>query len=236
MAQGWDTDSVADTITFYQPPANAAAIVVTQYASTTFRATPVWAFGAWSDALGWPSEVEYLSDRLVFAGSPSQPAAMWMTRIGDYTNFGKSVPVADDDAITVTLNARNVNQIREIVPLDNPLIMTSAAEWRLTAGQDDVLTPSTVGFKPQTYNGIGSLPAVVVGNVALYVQDRGFVVRDLAYQFDVDGYTGNNVTVFSAHLVEGYQLVDLTFQQVPYSIVWFVRDDGTLLSMTYVRE
>lgn len=234
--QGWNVNAAADTITFYNAPANGATIVVKQLGSLTNNVTPVWAFGAWSAVYGYPSEVEFFSDRMVFANSTAQPQTLWFTKIGDYTNFGKSTPIVDDDAITITLNSRQVNEIRDLVPLNSLLALTSGGEWRVTGGVNDVVTPSTVGFKPQSYNGISDVPALVVGNVSIFVQNRGSVIRDLGYQFDVDGYTGNNLSVFSQHLLDGHSIVDIAFQQVPNSILWFVREDGALLSLTYLRE
>jgi hypothetical protein len=236
MPQGWTIDPTADTITFFEAPANDAAIVVNEYAGTTRNVTDIWALGAWSNAYGFPTEVEFFSDRLVFAGTPSQPQTLWFSRSGNYVNFGKSQPIQEDDAIAATLNARSVNAIQDIVPLDKLILLTTGGEWKTTGGQDDVIAPMTIGFKPQSYHGASGVPSLVIGNTALFVQDRGYVVRDLGYQFDVDGYVGGDITVFSSHLLEGKPIKEWTFQQVPHSIVWVVRQDGTLLALTYMRE
>jgi hypothetical protein len=114
--------------------------------------------------------------------------------------------------------------------------MTTGGEWKKTGGQDDVLTPTTVGFRPQSYHGSADLPALVIGNTALFVQNRGYIVRDIGYQFESDGYSGNDLTVFSSHLTEGKPIVDWEYQQVPYSTVWSVRSDGVLLAMTYMKD
>jgi hypothetical protein len=195
-----------------------------------------WSFGAWSEATGYPSVVCYYADRKVFGNTPVQPQTLWMSKTGAYRDFGRSTPIVDDDAITATINARDVNEIRAIVPLDSMILLTAGAEWRVTTGQDQVLTPSTVGFKPQSYRGSSWVEPAVVGNTAIYVQDRGNIVRDLGYQFDVDGYTGAELTLFAHHLVERNEIEQIAFAQVPYSLVLGIRDDGTLLAMTYVRE
>ncbi len=236
MAQGWSIDATGDIITFVEAPANSAAIVVKEYASATRNVTDVWALGAWSGEYGYPGEVEFFSDRLVFAGTPTQPQTLWMSETGNYTSFGKSQPIEDTDAINATINARQVNAIRDLVPLDSLVILTTGGEWKTTSGQDDVLTPSTVGFKPQTYYGTSSVPSIIIGNTALFVQNRGYTVRDMGYQFESDGYTGSDLTVFSSHLLEGKPIREWAYQQVPHSIVWAVREDGVLLALTYMRE
>lgn len=236
MAQGWNVNAAADQIVFLEAPANGVAIQVKEFPTTATGATDVWATGAWSDDKGYPAEVEFFSDRLIFAATPREPQTTWFSRSGAYYDYGRSTPIVDDDAIAATLNARQQNAIRELVPLDKLIMLTTGGEWRTDGGQDDVLAPTTISFKPQSYNGAAQIPALVIGNTALYIQDRGYIVRDISYQFDVDGYTGGDLTVFSSHLTEGKPIAGWAFQKTPFSVVWVVRADGVLLALTYMRE
>lgn len=237
MAQGWTIDATADTITFYEPPATGTNnVVVKEYASGTTGATDVFAFAAWNASVGWPQEVEFFAARLVFARTATQPQTAWFSQVDDYSNFGKSTPIEDSDAITATLNARQVNAIEELVPLDKLIMLTTGGEWKTTGGQDDVLTPTKLAWKPQTYWGASKLPALVVGNMALFTQSRGYIVRDIGYEYESDGYTGSDLTIFSSHLVIGYSIVDWAFQTIPNSAVWMVRNDGKALTCTYMKE
>lgn len=235
-AQGWNVSASAHNIVFYNPPNNGSVIAVTEYATAAQNATDIWALGAWSSDAGYPREVEYFADRKWYAGSRLSPQGLWASRVSAYNDFGKSTPIQDDDALAVTINARQANEIRDLVPLKQLIVMTSATELVVGGGQDDVITPSSISLKPQTYNGCSKISAVVVGNTAIYLQDRGYIMRDLAYTFASDDYSGNNLTVFANHLVEGHAILDIAYQQVPHSIVWMVRDDGILLGLTYMRE
>jgi hypothetical protein len=235
MAQGFDITSTQ--IVFYEAPANLAAVVVKEYAvPATGGNTDVWALSAWSDEDGYPSRVEFYKDRLVFASSTSSPQTVWMSKAANYTDFGRSTPLQDDDAITAVLNARQVNAIQDLVALQKLLILTTGGEWLTTENQDGVLAPSTIGFDFQSYIGSSSIPAILIGKSAIFVQNRGYIVRDIGYRFEDDGYVGDNLTTFSSHLTEGKAIVSAAYQQIPYSIVWFVREDGVLLAMTYVKE
>ena len=238
MAQGWTIDATADQITFFEAPATGTNnIVVREFAvPATGGSTDVFALSAWGTRFGYPAEVEFYAGRLVFASTNDQSQTVWMSKVGNYVDFGKTIPSVDDDAITATINARQVNRIKELVPLSELLLLTTGGEWKTTGGQDDVLTPTTVGLKPQSYNGAAELPALVIGTSALFVQNRGYVVRDIGYSFESDGYTGNDLTVFASHLTEGKPIVDWDYQQIPYSIVWSVREDGVLLALTYMRD
>lgn len=236
MTQGWDVSGT--TLTFHEAPANLAAISIKEYAvPATGGNSDVWAFGAWNEDVGYPSEVEFFGDRLIFASSSGFPQAVWMSKTGNYTDFGKTTPGLDDDAITVTLNARQVNSINDLVALEKLLMLTTGGEWLTTGGTEDVLTPTTIGFKPQSYYGTAvNIPALVIGKSAVFVQNRGYLIRDIGYRFEDDGYVGNDLTVFASHLTEGKAIIATAFQQIPYSIVWCAREDGVLLALTYQKD
>ena len=238
MSQGWTINATTDQITFFvAPPTGTNNIVVQEFAvPATGGSTDVFALSAWGGQFGYPAEVEFFGGRLVFASTNDQPQTVWFSKVGNYVDFGKTIPSVDDDAITATINARQVNRIKELVPLAQMILLTTGGEFKTTGGQDDVLTPTTVGFKPQSYHGAAELNALVIGTSALFVQNRGYVVRDIDYSFESDGYTGNDLTVFASHLTEGKPIVDWDYQQIPYSVVWAVRDDGVLLALTYMRD
>jgi len=200
------------------------------------NATFKWAFEAWGNTQGYPSAVTYYQQRIVFANTPAQPQTVWMSRTGAFPDFGTSNPTVDDDAITFTIASRQVNAVRHMLALDKLVLLTSGSEWVIGGGDNDVVSPSAIAAKIQGYRGSSKRPPIAIGNTALYLQDKGSTVRDLGYEFSSDSYTGNDLTVLSAHLVEGHQLTDWTYQQTPNSVVWAVRDDGVLLGMTYMRE
>jgi hypothetical protein len=183
-----------------------------------------------------PSAVTYYQQRQVFADTNNEPQAVYTTQTNNFNSLRTSTPARDDDAVTFTINARQVNQIRHLLPLDSLIILTSGGEWILTEGQDRVLTPSTIGVRIQSYNGSSIVPPVVINSTALYLQEKGARLRDLGYEFTSDKYTGNDLSLMSEHLFEGKQITAMAYSAEPYSIVWCVRDDGVMLGLTYQRE
>jgi len=211
----------------------AYATVVRDLGYTTY--TSDFSLYAWSPSKGYPSCAGFFEDRLVFAGSASEPQTYWTSKTGDYYNFGQSIPSADDDAVIGTLSNGQMNGIKAIITFGEMLMMTSGGEYKVGGGSN-AFTGSNQQSKPQEYRGINELTPVVVGNRIVYVQQQGCIVRDLGYQYDVDKYTGEDVSLLASHLFEGHTIVSITYQQVPNSIVWCVRDDGVLLGMTYIKE
>ena len=237
MNQGWAINATTDTITFnLPPPTGTDNIVVRQMPSSGVGGTDVWAIGSWSKEYGYPTEVEFYGDRLWFAGTPAEPQRIDASCIGDYTNFGKSSPMVDSDALTFAINARRVNAIRDLIPLDNLLALTTGGEYKLTGGSDEVVTPSTIGAKPQGNAGISDVPAEVIGDSAIMVQAEGQKIRDLRYQFEKNGFRGDDISVWADHLLEGREVVSMAYWKAPWQVLWINRDDGIRLGCTYMPE
>jgi hypothetical protein len=187
----------------------------------------------------YPGVVTYHQQRRVFGGSTSAPQTVWMSQSGNYSNFNVSSPSRDDDAVTFTLASPQVNEIRHFVALADLLVLTSGGEFKVTGGGSgggDAITPSAVVVRPQGYRGCSHVPPLIIGETALFVQAKGAIVRDIGYSLDTDGYTGNDLSVLSNHLFEGLTLDEWAYAQAPHSIVWAVRSDGVMLSLTYMRE
>lgn len=183
-----------------------------------------------------PAAVNYYQQRQIFANTINEPQTVFTTQTGNYQSFRTSSPARADDAVTFTIAGRQVNEIRHIIGLDSLILLTSGGEWKVTEGRDQVLTPSTIGIRIQSYNGASWVPPVVVNDTVIYTQDKGARIRDLNYEFSNDKYSGNDLSIMSEHLFEGYEIEEMTFASEPYSIVWCVRSDGRLLGLTYQRE
>lgn len=197
----------------------------------------VWAFGAWGDKYGYPAVAAFYQERMVFANTPTDPQRIWMSRSGDYPNFGVSLPLEDDDAVDIPIPSREVNAITGIVPLTDLVVTSAGGQWKVTPGStSEAITPSQKAAKPQNYIRSSLIPPLVVGNRILFLESKNGKVFDLGYTLADDSYASADLSVLSEHLFDGHQVTSWAYQQAPYSVVWAVRDDGILLAMTYLRE
>lgn len=194
-----------------------------------------WAFGAWGDTWGYPSCSTYFQQRHAFAGSPSNPQSVWMSRTGAYVDFGESNPIQDDDALQITLASSKIDRVRSLLAMDKLVMFTQGGNWVTGSGQDDIVTPGNISARVQSYFGSAGLSPLPIGNTALYYGTGG-TIRDLGYDFATDTYTGNDLTVRASHLFEHKTIDDWSYQTSPFPIIWAVRSDGYLLGMTYLRE
>lgn len=184
----------------------------------------------------YPSAVTFYQQRLLFANSDNAPEKVWASKTALRKNFMVSTPLQDDDATTFSILGREVNEVRHLLDVGKLIVFTESGEWAINGDVAGTLSPTGVNPQQHTANGSGALAPLVVSGSALYVQARGSVIRDLGFDFQSEGYRGNELTIFSNHLFDKYTLVDWAFQQIPNSIVWAVRSDGVLLGLTYIKE
>ena len=184
----------------------------------------------------YPATVTYFQQRKVFGATDNEPAGIWMSRSGVYRSFDAAIPPGDSDSITIAIASQQVNSIRALVPLRVLMALTTSAEWSVTGGDSTVVTPTSINVRVEGYRGSAELAPLLVDNSAVYLQEQGAAVRDLQYSLEVDGYVGNDLSVLSEHLLRHHLITDWAWARVPHFIAWCVRDDGTALSLTYMRE
>jgi len=202
--------------------------------------TTDFALGAFSDTTGYPSCVTFFEQRLVFAATLSQPQTIFFSKSGDYENFDDNYhgTVADDDAIIYTIASNQVNAIRFMTATRTLIIGTAGGEFAVTGGSTSsgvAITPTNIAINKQSNHGAANVDGISVGNATLFLQRAKRKIRELAYNFDVDGYVAPDLTILSEHITES-GITQMAYQEEPNSIVWCVRTDGELLGLTYQRE
>lgn len=184
----------------------------------------------------YPGAVSYFEQRRCFAGSTNEPQNLRMTRSGTESNLTYSIPTRDDDSINIRVAAREANTIRHIVPLQNLVLLTGAAEWRVTSINSDAITPSSISVKPQSYIGANNAQPLIVNNNILYAAARGGHLREMAYAYQAGGYITGDLSLRAPHLFDAMDIVDMAYSKAPQPLVWAVSSGGKLLGLTYVPE
>lgn len=208
-------------------------------ASDLSRTPPVYdtVFQAVGD---YPGAVSYYEQRRSFAGTINQSQNIWMTRSGTESNMSYALPLRDDDRIAFRVAAREANTIRHILPLANLVLLTGAAEWRVTSVNSDAITPSSISVKPQSYVGASNVQPVIVNTNIIFAAARGGHVREMTYSYQANnfsgGYLNGDLCLRAPHLFDGFDLVDICYAKAPIPLVWGVSTSGKLLGLTYVPE
>lgn len=206
---------------------------------TTFPgtgATGGWKLGAWSAITGWPSAVGFYQQRLVWGRTDTQPQTLWMTKAGVLTSFATTVPAQDDDAITLTILAGEVNAIQWIVEGADLLIGTTGA--MRTIGPSDTgknFSATNLVQKRQSTFGSKDLQPLQIGSVAIYANYYGNVLREFLFSFQQNAYIAPELTILSEHLMRS-GVKQFAYAQDIDSIIWCAMGNGELVGITYERD
>lgn len=199
--------------------------------------TYLWNRGSYGKSHGYPKMSVFFQDRLVFANTKKGSNKVWMSRTGDYPNFGiekASGTLTDDSAITLSIINRKLFSVRHLVPATDLIILTDGNEWIISGGK--TVTPNDISPRIQTQFGAAKAQPEYIGNRCVFVTDRGNNVRDMAYDYTRDGYSGNDLSILAKDTLRDVKLLKSTYVQNPDSIICYVGDDGVLRCMTYIAE
>ena len=220
-------------------------IVLTSGAGYTSAPTVVFSAGvAAANAVlaptsnGYPSVPSFFQERLVLAAPSGAPQTLYMSQPGSYYNFDISNPSKASDAIVATLVSGVLNTIKAIVSSTaGMLLLTDKASWLVNGGgAGSAVSPTTIVASAQSFVGANDVPPIVANYDVLYVQSKGSGIRDLAYNIYFNVFTGTDISVLSSHLFYGYQILEWAWAEQPFYVVWAVRSDGQLLSLTFLKE
>lgn len=199
-----------------------------------------WQLGYWSNTTGWPTVGAFIDDRLWLCSSDEAPDMFAASVVGDYENFQSSDvdgTVLDDSAIVLRLNSRKQARIRWVSADDKSVIMGTGAEEYLITAASSSAGMSAKNFKARRVSDRGSanVQPERVDNQIIYVQKSGRNVREFTYTFETDGYKSPSMTQLSSHMGQS-KFVEVSYAAEPHSLMWFRREDGTIVGMTYNRE
>lgn len=186
----------------------------------------------------YPGAVSYFQERRAYASTENNPDTYYMSQPGAFSNMDASIPSVDSDAIIGTPWAQQVNGIQFMTPMPGGLVVfTGGGAWQLSGGSQIAITPQDQDAQPQSRYGCSStIPPIPINFHILYVRENNGIAYDLVYNFWANIYTASDLTIFSNHLFDGYTIQQWAYSEKPSKLVWAVRNDGVLLSLTYIAE
>jgi hypothetical protein len=188
---------------------------------------------------GNPSVPGFQDQRLCLAAPVQSVQQMNFSQPGSPFNFDTTSPTQADNAIQGTLVSGVLSTLQWLVPQPQGLIvLADKLSWIVNGGSAGVpISALNLGSRPQSYNGAaGVCPPIVANDNILYLQAKGSIVRDLVFNFYTQVFTGTDISILSSHLFYGFQLLEWAWAEEPFKVVWAVRNDGQLLSLTFLKE
>lgn len=228
-------------------PASAIYGQVGQSRGTSYNdvyGTPNWALtppkdrNPFDSANKYPATVSFVQQRAAYAGILATPYRVWMSPSGAFDSLNRSLPARDDDSLDFEIASQRADPIYSSTAMPaGLLLLTSGGIYHAYGGGDgEPLTPSNINIDRVTSIGASFLDPIVVDLNVLYCQFKGSLIRNLIYNFSVALYESVDLTYFSSHLFHHHTIVRWAYSNEPWKIVWAVRNDGRLISMTYFPE
>ena len=217
------------------------ADVKRDFGATTAQAA--WRLGSWSVTTGFPRALAFFEQRLVLAGSTSEPQSKWYSQSDDFESHEPdSVPngggvrqIEDDDALTYTIAADQVNAIRWLKPLKELVIGTVGGEW-VVQSDGPLITPTDIDVKRRTAFGSADnvLPVLPRGRL-MFLQRARRKILEFTFSFELDNFQALDQTLLADHVSKG-GLIEMAYQQELDSVIWCVRSDGQMPTLTFQPE
>ena len=215
-----------------------------------------WRLYAWTDNLGWPRSVEIFQQRMCFGGTNNNPQTVWFSKTADFFNFSPSEKIGiasgnvsatgarvvgeqikDDNGLTLTISSSTVDLIDFMISGKKLTVGTSGGVFQMY-GSETELTITPFNFtidRVTTYpTETGALPLIIDQDV-IYVQKNGRKLRGIAYSQNAGGNQAADMTLRADNIALG-EIKDITFQDMPYNIIWARLNDGKLIACTYNKS
>jgi hypothetical protein len=189
-----------------------------------------WAQSAWNDVNGWPASVTFHQNRLFYARTTEEPQKVWGSRPFIYNDFGIDADY-NDDALNLQAASNEANEIKWLAAGKDLIAGTYGGEFVLSATDGQALTGKSATMTKQVSWGSESIIPKKIGTFFYYVQRFGKKIRELFYFWDLDTYKAVDKTIFSPHIT-GNGIVDMDCQANPETVLWCVRTDGQLATLT----
>lgn len=208
-----------------------AVISVGSGATVTFDISPATGM--------WPGLNGVHQQRQVYAASDNDPLNIWGSRPGLFDNFDVSDIIADNDSYEFELDSGDLTPIKHLMVVRGGLLcLTETGIWVVNGGNDNTaITPTNVLADPHTFVGCADVRPIRIDTDIIYVEHKGFTVRELAYNDFSKLYSGTDISILSNHFFTKSQEVrSWTYASDPNKIIWSAKADGKFLSLTIVKD
>lgn len=163
----------------------------------------------------------------------ANPEALHASRTGYPHNFSRDFPLNSDSQLTFKAGTSEGANVFHLMDNDGLLVFTSRGIY-INQG---ALTPQNLFFDRRAgYVVDEKLPPIDTPDSIIFVDRKTNSVRSMLYSDQSRSFVGEDISIYSSHLLKGRRIVSWDFQDGDIPIIWAVLDDGTFLSCTFNRE
>lgn len=197
-----------------------------------------WRFGAFSNTTGWPGSVSFVSSRLAWGRTNSNPNGVGLSRSGLPLTYAPTDPdgtVVDSHGLFYDIRA--AGEIVWLKEANGKLQVGTLTHIRTLGASsgDEVITPRNVQDKPESNTASVAVPPVSVGPSTVHAGRFGRVLHDLFFDYNINSLSAPPLSTLSEHMFKR-GIRRLAYAQTPDSVIWVCTEDGNLCGTTFDRE
>lgn len=207
------------------------------------KETSEWRLGVWHPATNsedypvtYPTKVTIHQQRLVWAGMTDRPW-VWTSNSYAYQNYAPSDfegEIKDTNSIVCDISTDKISDIFWIKSVKSLLIGTELGELRMFSSGTAITPADVVTMRESSYGCHNCEPVVNDDNI-VFVQRLQRTLRSLSYDYNQDSFVGPELTILAESLTTG-GIKKIVFQKEPNNTYWCLKEDGTLLTLTYDKS
>ncbi len=192
-----------------------------------------WSWCAFSAKYGFPRLACIFNQRLVFAGTESQPQTLWLSQTDNIDNF--DIITAESGGMALTMSSQTQDAIRWMASQNSRIMLgTAEGEFVVQSGGSGVMTYANATIVSHGFVGAAEVDAVQASDKIIYFERGGGRAMQHGYDYAQDAYISSDLTVFAEHVLrDGGGVKEGCFLRKPDAKAVMVLQNGTLALMTY---
>ena len=180
-----------------------------------------WREGVFSSANSYPSVVGFYQNRLILG----KEYMLYCSKINQFDNFYEPSTLIADDPVTMSLLSNQYNRVRNILTVRKFFAFTEEGEFGIAS--QGALTQTDKNLLPISYHGSNPCMPILAGNLALFVDFSGRVVRLFQYSYETDSFEASDASVLLEQLLKGRTIITTDYLKNTKEAL-FLDDQGTI--------
>ena len=211
LSKTLDTEAVCDAVK------NSFVIEQGQTISGLFA----WRNPAFSQSAGYPSVVGFYQNRLILG----KEYMLYASKTNQFDNFYEPATLIADDPVTMSLLSNKYNRVRNILTVRKFFAFTEEGEFGIAS--QGALTQTDKNLLPISYHGSNTCTPILAGNLALFVDFSGRVVRLFQYSYETDAFEASDASVLLEQLLKGRTIITTDYLKNTKEAL-FLDNQGTI--------
>lgn len=170
--------------------------------------------------------------RLVLTESVNKEAIL-TSRPGFQGNFLRDYPLGDDSSLNFKAGSGGNAEVLRVIDSDGLVVFTTNGVYLNTGA----LTVNNLALDRKGKWVIDEdVPPIAVPGGVFFVDSATNSIRNLTWSNELSAYSGDDITIYSAHIFQDTEITSWAYQEGNYPLLWVTFDDGTFASFTYQFE